>query len=392
MRMNRVLAAAMSGVLVFGSVAIAGGPDCQANRDDAHCHMRSGERQVDVQIALLLDTSNSMDGLINQARTQLWRIVNEFSKSKRDGKIPTIQVALFEYGNDSISSGEGHVRMVLPFTNDLDRVSEALFALKTNGGNEYCGRVIRDANDGLRWNQDSRTYKTIFIAGNEPFTQGEVDYREAIASIRGKGVRVNTIHCGSNDEGITGMWKDGARIGHGEYLFINQDRVETAIATPCDDTILKLNERLNRTYVPYGKHGQAGAARQKLQDVSANEASTQVAAERAVTKSGSTYNNAGWDLVDAVAQNVVKLEEIDQSLLPDDLKDLDLADLQTTIDGYAKERAEIQAEMGKLSAEREAFLEKARAEQAESGEETFDSAAVKVVRDQMKEEGFEVEE
>ena len=35
-----------------------------------------------VQIALLLDTSNSMDGLINQAKSQLWDIVNEFSLAK----------------------------------------------------------------------------------------------------------------------------------------------------------------------------------------------------------------------------------------------------------------------------------------------------------------------
>ena len=32
-----------------------------------------------VKIALLLDTSNSMDGLINQAKAQLWDIVNKFS-------------------------------------------------------------------------------------------------------------------------------------------------------------------------------------------------------------------------------------------------------------------------------------------------------------------------
>ncbi len=39
-----------------------------------------------VQVALLLDTSNSMDGLINQAKSQLWRIVNEFAKARKDGK------------------------------------------------------------------------------------------------------------------------------------------------------------------------------------------------------------------------------------------------------------------------------------------------------------------
>ena len=32
-----------------------------------------------VQLAILLDTSNSMDGLIAQAKTQLWNIVNEFA-------------------------------------------------------------------------------------------------------------------------------------------------------------------------------------------------------------------------------------------------------------------------------------------------------------------------
>ena len=39
-----------------------------------------------VQIAILLDTSNSMDGLIGQAKTQLWKIVNEFAKAQRDGR------------------------------------------------------------------------------------------------------------------------------------------------------------------------------------------------------------------------------------------------------------------------------------------------------------------
>jgi hypothetical protein len=39
-----------------------------------------------VQLAILLDTSNSMDGLIEQAKTQLWKIVNEMARSKRDGK------------------------------------------------------------------------------------------------------------------------------------------------------------------------------------------------------------------------------------------------------------------------------------------------------------------
>src|SRR5687768_5668131 len=80
-----------------------------------------------IQVAILLDTSNSMDGLINQARTQLWTIVNEFARARQGGQAPVLQVALYEYGNDGLPGGEGHIRQVLPLTDDLDAVSEKLF-------------------------------------------------------------------------------------------------------------------------------------------------------------------------------------------------------------------------------------------------------------------------
>ena len=98
-----------------------------------------------IQIALLLDTSNSMDGLINQAKSQLWKIVNEFVTAKRDGQRPEFMVALYEYGNSRLEREEGYIRRVLPLTTDLDKVSEQLFALTTNGGQEYCGQVIEVA-------------------------------------------------------------------------------------------------------------------------------------------------------------------------------------------------------------------------------------------------------
>src|SRR5256714_7472776 len=83
-----------------------------------------------IQVAILLDTSNSMDGLIDQARTQLWRVVNEFATAKRNGQSPDLEVALYEYGNDGLPEEKGYIRRVLPLTTDLDKVSEELFALR----------------------------------------------------------------------------------------------------------------------------------------------------------------------------------------------------------------------------------------------------------------------
>ena len=38
--------------------------------------------------------------------------------------------------------------------------------------------------------------RSIFIAGNEPFTQGPVNYAESCKAAITKGIIVNTIHCG----------------------------------------------------------------------------------------------------------------------------------------------------------------------------------------------------
>ena len=89
-----------------------------------------------VQLALLLDTSGSMSGLINQARTQLWRVVNEFIAAKRDGQTPEVEVALYEYGNSGLEDKATWIRCIVPLSRDLDKVSQELFALSTNGGED----------------------------------------------------------------------------------------------------------------------------------------------------------------------------------------------------------------------------------------------------------------
>jgi len=111
-------------------------------------HVRN-EKLIDsndqnIMLALLLDTSNSMDGLIDQAKSQLWKIVNELASARcHDGSRPKIRIALYEYGNDGLPSSEGYIRHVSPLTDDLDLILKGCFSLKTYGGNEFCGQVIK---------------------------------------------------------------------------------------------------------------------------------------------------------------------------------------------------------------------------------------------------------
>ncbi|MBC7784830.1 MAG: VWA domain-containing protein [Burkholderiales bacterium] len=342
-----------------------------------------------VQVALLLDTSNSMDGLINQARTQLWKIVNEFNKSKYAGQQPKLQVALYEYGNNGLAAGEGYIRMVLPLTTDLDLVSEKLWGLKTNGGSEYCGQAIHNAATELAWSRNAHAYKAIFIAGNEPFTQGSVDFRASCSEALSKGVIINTIHCGPEGSGREGGWADGAKAGEGKFLNIDQDRASVVFAAPQDDELLKLSITINGTYVPYGKSGDEGKARQSVQTANASTASA--GAERAYSSANATYTNGNWDLVDAVKEKKIDLATAKDSDLPEVMRKMTVEERQKYIDQQAAQRAEIQKRIAELYAARDKFVLEERQKQSSSEPETLDTAILKAVREQLNDRDFKTE-
>ena len=349
------------------------------------------EAPPQIQIALLLDTSTSMNGLIAQAKTQLWKVVNEFIPARRDGRQPELRVALFEYGNSGLPASEGHIRLVTPLTDDLDKVSEELFALTTNGGSEYCGQVIQVATNRLDWSPSSDDLKLVFIAGNEPFTQGGVDYRAACRAAVSKGIVVNTIFCGNLAEGERTNWKDGAVLADGEYVSIEQNRTVAHIAAPQDDEIARLGGEINNTYIPYGEYGAAGQARQTAQD--ANVAATGVGntVQRAVTKGSANYSNQAWDLVDGVKNGVAKLEDVKPEALPEEMRSMSLEQRQAHVTEKTRQRAELQKQIQTLNQQRKQFVAAKMKELAESGQDTLDSAVIKICRKQAAARHFEFE-
>jgi len=348
-------------------------------------------RKPRMQIALLLDTSNSMDGLIDQARSQLWKICNELIKARQNGLVPEVQVALYEYGNAGLSRESGWIRQVLPLTTDLDKISEELFALKTHGGEEYCGWVIQRAVDDLAWSPAADVYKAIFIAGNEPFTQGPVNYAESCKAAITRGIIVNTIHCGGEAEGVNTKWKDGADLADGRYLVIDHNRAVVSIEAPQDKEIAQLGAELNKTYLAYGAQGLAGARRQAAQEanVALLGAASGAVVQRALTKASASYHNASWDLVDAAREPDFDLAKLKPEDLPEPMRKMTLEERKAFIEKQAQERAAIQARIHRLSAEREKFVA-ARAK-ALAGADTLDAAVTAAVRDQARRQNFRFE-
>ncbi len=349
----------------------------------------NNDEKKSIKIALLLDTSNSMDGLIEQAKSQLWTIVNELAKASCEGERPELQIALYEYGNDWLSAREGYIRQVIYLTKDLDLVSQKLFELRTNGGSEFCGQVINTSLDQLDWNNSNDDLKLIFIAGNEPFTQGGVNFHDACYRAKNKGVVVNTIFCGDFREGVQTSWKKGADITGGEYMSINQDCKTVYISSPYDDRIAKLNTRLNDTYVSYGRLGREKKQNQARQDANAGSISKVNAVKRSVSKASHVYKNESWDLVDAAEQEDFEIAKVKEEALPAAMKGMSDKEKVQYVDTKKKEREQIQKEIIELNKKREAYVKKQQTENA--SETALDDAMLKAIKTQAKSKNFKFE-
>jgi von Willebrand factor type A domain len=357
--------------------------NCQPARSESTANPGPDPDKQTIMLALLLDTSNSMDGLIDQAKSQLWKIVNELSEAKcDDGSRPNIRIALYEYGNDGLPSSEGYIRQVSPLTNDLDLISEKLFSLTTNGGNEFCGNVIRTSLQQLEWTTTKADLKMIFIAGNEPFTQGPVPFQTACELAKEKGVVVNSIYCGSFDDGLNSSWKRGSDITGGSYMSIDQNRRTVYVATPYDDKIDALNDQLNSTYLYYGKTGTQKKANQAAQDNNAEHYGKANKVERAVSKSSSAYSNSSWDLVDATKDDARAIEKAQEETLPAEMKSMTIEQRKVYIKKKSDERTRIQAEIQKLNEERKSYQQKNKP--AESSEGSLDDTMIKAIKTQAK--------
>lgn len=372
---------------------------------DIRCSNKANEREVvesnistepkitvskdnKIQVALLLDTSNSMDGLIDQAKSRLWNIVNTLTTLKYNGQAPQVEIALYEYGNDGLRD-ENYIRQVTPLTQDLDLVSEKLFALRTNGGSEYCGAVIRDASINLNWDTNEKSMKLIYIAGNEAFNQGKINYQDVIAKAKIKNIYTNTIFCGSRDEGIQTFWQNGANIGDGKFFNIDSDRKVIYIETPYDIKISQYNSQLNDTYISYGSRGSEMKSKQALQDVNAESQSASNAVERAVSKSKkNAYKNDHWDLVDKVEKDKSYISSIREEELPSELKGKTKEEINKIVAQKSADRDKIQKDIEVLAKQRQAYIDAEMKKRGSSEGDDLGKAIEKSILELGKKNGY----
>lgn len=366
--------------IAFAAMAM---PLAQANDGTSHlAPTKPGTRTV--ELAICLDTSGSMDGLIDAARQKLWTIVNDLATAT---PTPDLRVALLTFGNDGHPAEQGWVRVDAPFTTDLDAISQQLFALRTNGGTELVGRVL-DVSSRLAWTPGDDVLKVAIVAGNESADQDqEVPFREVCPRLIANGVIVNAIYCGPENDNIAPAWREVARLADGQFASIDHNQGLVIIETPFDAELSKLSMDVNGTFCWFGEAGVEACSNQVAQDKNAAGLNTAAVATRAQTKANGIYWNQN-DLVHSVSNGTLKLDEVKKEDLPEEMREMTLIQQQEHLDKKAAERKAIEEKINELSKQREAFVDAEMKRRSLDDGRSFDNAVRGAIREQAKAKGF----
>ena len=340
----------------------------------------------DVDIAICLDTSGSMTGLIESAKQKLWAIVNELAHAKPK---PRLRVALYHYGNDGLSKETGWVKQLCPLTDDLDEIYEELFKLQTNGGTELVARVVRAATNNLNWSSQKNALKMIIVAGNEAATQDQkYELHDVCKTSINEGIIINTIFCGNPEQGRRTGWADAAGWGEGQYATIDQDRGTVIVKTPYDKIIIELNIKLNATYLGYGRLGEKRKARQAAQDTNAESLNAPAYASRTASKASGLYVNSSWDIVDAVQNKKIDLTKIPAKDLPKPMQSMSVEERIKYVEKLTLRRTELQKKINKLNTKRILHQKNEMEKQGIDEDKSFDAMLRRAIRTQGKSKGL----
>jgi hypothetical protein len=155
-----------------------------------------------------------------------------------------------------------------------------------------------------------------------------------------------------------------------------------------DKELSRLNEQIGATLIPYGDSSLQAEVHAKF--VAAKSAPVAAMADRLTynSKTGRAMQGRG-ELVDALNDKSLKLDDIDPKQLPAALQKLDREELQTRIAKSRDERADLQKQIAELSKKREAYIQSENKRLASEGKgDAFDQKVTETLHAQAAKKGI----
>jgi hypothetical protein len=169
-----------------------------------------------------------------------------------------------------------------------------------------------------------------------------------------------------------------------------------AIETPFDKDLAALSSKLAQTNLAWGDSKQQAKALESKDaalelsktDGKGGPAPTAPAADRGAF-SAKAPRIAAVDLLDDIRDGRVKLKDLKEEELPEELRKIKAEERQKYLDDLAKKRDEFKKEAIDLDKKRAEFITKKLAESKDKGKEGFDNQVLEILRKQAKKKGID---
>lgn len=338
-----------------------------------------------LEMVFVIDTTGSMGGLIEGAKQKVWSIVNDVQQR---ASRPSVKVGLVAYRD----RGDVYVTQVTPLTDDLDKVYTTLMDLQAAGGGDGPENVRAALAEGYSkagWSEPRAGLAQImFLVGDAPphAYENEPDVIDTARQAVRRQIIVNTIQCGTQSD-TKEIWQQVAQYGQGKYFAIAQDGGVETIETPYDAKLAELGRTIGGTYIAYGDKptqtmntDAVVAAESKISAGASNTAQADRTMNKALNKDA--YRG---DLLQDIENGRVRLTDLKEDALPDDLKKLSKAEREKVVARRLDERKRIRAEIMELGKQRTAFIAEQRKSVSRKG--GFDEAVAAALNEQLLKRG-----
>lgn len=331
-----------------------------------------------VDVVFALDTTGSMSGLIEGAKRKIWSIANQLQSGQPK---PEVRIGLVGYRD----LGDAYVTKRFGLSEDIEDVYADLMKFSADGGGdtpEHVNRALSEAIYNMQWREGKNVLRLIFLVGDAPPHEGRQGLHSAKLSrvATDMGIVINTVRCGNMAE--TGLaWKRISNNTGGMYTSIRQDGAMVAISTPHDERLKELNKAMSSTLLPTGTVAHKSAARRRARINSAMGAMAQAESAKFRSKSGKLDSK---DLLFQISRGK-KLEDMDNEDLPAPVAALPRAEQKLYVAKVARKRAQIKAEIDKLSKERDAYIKTKKRPRSST---SFDDTVVKALKKQGTKAGI----
>ena len=372
------------------ALALAAGPPAFAQTSDPTdiAARDRGPHRPQIEVAFVLDTTGSMSGLIAGAKQKVWSIASEILETEDQADI---RFGLIGYRD----RGDDYVTRTYDLTDDIHGIYGHLLSFEAQGGGdrpESVNQALNEAVTQFQWSTDPRTLRLVFLVGDSPPHEydDDIDYDRTCELAEGRGIRVNTVLAG-NAQDTGAVWRAIAHLCGGDYMEIPQDGGVQQMATPYDQQIEQLQQRINLTVVPYGNREEQAYLNEQIEMTAS--ANSEVAADMAAVRfKGGKWNRVltgGNDLVEDYEDGAIDLTAIDADELPEEYAELDAGALRAVIDERVAERGLLNNEMAGLVDERDAWIAEELERRADDAEaDGFDLQVSRTIRAQAADAGI----